>query len=826
MEARQHYSAIDSSHSEDEPVEDSRQEPTEEPIEEEPAGKDLVEADSMEEDLVEADPVAEDPVAEDPIEADPVVEEDRVEQQIDQDIQSDLLEETQDQQETTADQELALPKIAIETITTQNVDKLIGPIIAACNTIAGKLKMTRRAKQVMSIRNIITKFGLNQVEFNTLFEVIISGHLSLSLCKSLVELLLPRDDIADDYVIRIIGSVARKESRLDIISLLLNWTVTVFDVINTKRRLSNLYHVFFRHLKYQELRHSLCHVLYYLTKREHVTIYRITRLKEMIDSEKDDADLLALLLCYQTFDSTITVPPNARLADMLVFTSPLPDMRENLIKLRVFWKHDMEPKTHTFKDKIQIPSTKRVRLTKRQNGPRIIAERSVESDHIDVAEVIQNIESISLPEQLNMVLEKRSLQYSLLYEPSGTAVTRLSYYIIQILFDLLTSGNKKDTQKTEMARMLQVLLKFTRFTKTQLPAVQVFLFRYMKTWNGHDFQDEILELITYLKPTSFRELYQHVLKPLSRLYTVSDVKWKARLLLCYTNWLKNWAALDWKQHVDRCHEATLDDSVDRLTTFFGHLSFDVDYFQTIQRFVVHVDKLCIAGLLAEEDHVLLQHAGLSFFELVASISRQDDIPDIIIPAATFVHRNFFSTTAMAVSRMCGIIHQYKVAFEENDHKAVDWKSKHTQEYLEHFNTFMMDMCNSLWRNLGLCKTKEQTQAFSFSEKHIEQILELCQEKQVDPQRVLSITHSGGFVSLSKRFMEMIEKDEKVNKHHNKPITTYYLQELAQEGGVSIGYMDYRVEFLNHLTEMGLKGIPDLLYACMSSLIELKNKSIA
>ena len=40
----------------------------------------------------------------------------------------------------------------------------------------------------------------------------------------------------------------------------------------------------------------------------------------MIDSEKDNASLIALLMSYQTFDPTIVVPHNARLADMLVFT--------------------------------------------------------------------------------------------------------------------------------------------------------------------------------------------------------------------------------------------------------------------------------------------------------------------------------------------------------------------------------------------------------------------------------------------------------------------------------------------------------------------------
>lgn len=148
---------------------------------------------------------------------------------------------------------------------------------------------------------------------------------------------------------------------------------------------------------------------------------------------------------------------------------------------------------------------------------------------------------------------------------------------------------------------------------------------------------------------------------------------------------------------------------------FDYLSFDVDYFDTIQKLVEHVDRLCVMGLLADEDHPLLQHAGLSFFEFVSAMSLQDDIPDIIIPAAAFVHRHFFSSSAMAVSRICGIVRHYKAAFEKNDLKSVTWMSKHTPEYLHHFNTYMMDICNSLWRNLGLTNQGQNPSPFSLTE---------------------------------------------------------------------------------------------------------------
>lgn len=128
-----------------------------------------------------------------------------------------------------------------------------------------------------------------------------------------------------------------------------------------------------------------------------------------------------------------------------------------------------------------------------------------------------------------------------------------------------------------------------------------------------------------------------------------------------------------------------------------------------------MDRISVMGFLSERDHPLLQHASLSFFELVATIPTQHDIPEIIIPAANFVHRSFFSSHAMAVSRICGIVCQYKKAFLENEKKEDDWVSRHSTEYLGHFNTYMKDMCSSLWRNMGL-KANENTpdDALTFS----------------------------------------------------------------------------------------------------------------
>ncbi len=73
-------------------------------------------------------------------------------------------------------------------------------------------------------------------------------------------------------------------------------------------------------------------------------------------------------------------------------------------------------------------------------------------------------------------------------------------------------------------------------------------------WNGTDFQKTIFDLVTYVKPDDFNEIYQTILLPLYKRFYVHDVTWKAKLVLCYTEWLKNWALLDWRGHLSRISE--------------------------------------------------------------------------------------------------------------------------------------------------------------------------------------------------------------------------------------------------------------------------------
>ncbi|RCH78547.1 hypothetical protein CU098_004695, partial [Rhizopus stolonifer] len=285
-------------------------------------------------------------------------------------------------------------------------------------------------------------------------------------------------------------------------------------------------------------------------------------------------------------------------------------------------------------------------------------------------------------------------------------------------------------------------------------------------------------------------LNRDILKPLHRLFCISDTTWKTRLILCYTEWLKNWALLDWNKHANLKED--VDQEVDKVTWLFKGLSFDTDYFVSMQGFILHVDRLCVIGLIQEQDHILFQHAALSFFELVSTISVQHDIPKIVTPTSPFVYRNFFSTSAMATSRICNIIYQYKIAFEENDIQSED-----SEEYFEVFNDYMLNICNALWKSSGF---KEKKGVFDLSASSTDKLIKTCGERGTDIEKILSLTQSAALAGFSKRFMQILEEGD---VKHNEHITAEYLTKLENMGRTSMSFQEYRLEYLDHLKEKGM-----------------------
>ncbi|KAI8984632.1 Mis6-domain-containing protein [Mycotypha africana] len=713
--------------------------------------------------------------------------------------------------------------ISFEAINRETVDELISNTMAGFHPDQPTYRIQKKLKKIRRIFPVIKKYGLLPPQFNALFEVIMSKKLPIGTSKRLVHYLLPRGDITDEYIVRIIASISHKEKILDLAAELLKWTISVYDIIAIKEKLRRLYHVLFHFLSYETIRPYACHLLYYLTRREHVTPFRVMRLKELIEDVKDNRELIGLMVVYQTYDLKIDVPHNVRLANRFVFQNPFPEIKNDITSIRQIWDNEYTMSPETEKPVFRLPAHKKPKYKKSSEkiAPEYQKTTPLELDIIDVTHIVNHIENLELSEQLSAVLDNRKMQHILVSKPDGTALNRLGFWITQKIMDLLRWGNKRDVGKHELREMLKKFVKVTRFAKSQLPCIEQFLFAYIPIWNGFDFDTEIFELITFIKPRDYKELYDHILKPLSELFIISDTKWKSRLILCYTDWLANWGLLDWRRHFQLRRDTDAD--MEFITYAFAGLTFNTNYFHTIEQMVQYVGQLSVTGFLLENDHPLIQHAGLSFFELAATLSLQDNIPDIIIPEAAFIQRTLYSVSAMPISRLCGIIYTYKLAFEENENKTEEWMSQHTPKYLQHFNEYVTDICNSLWRNKFLDDSWQEKVTTSLSRGVLAFFHDLCQERAVEANYTSSLTHSPALVGFAKKFMESLENEAQTLIKHSQPVTAQYLTRLKEAGGVQWNYLKYRIEYLEYLSNLGLTGIHMFLFGTMGSLKKHKRK---
>lgn len=100
------------------------------------------------------------------------------------------------------------------------------------------------------------------------------------------------------------------------------------------------------------------------------------------------------------------------------------------------------------------------------------------------------------------------------------------------------------------------------------------------------------------------------------------------------------------------------------------------------------------------DPSTLGHALLGFYESVAALPWEDSNLQIILPPDSLVYYFLFVCDIVMFSRMCGIFFRYRNALM----KSMDAGRIYTTEFVGHFNGFVMDICNCIWRNRAFTPT--------------------------------------------------------------------------------------------------------------------------
>ncbi|KAF8975341.1 hypothetical protein BGZ46_009204 [Entomortierella lignicola] len=382
--------------------------------------------------------------------------------------------------------------------------------------------------------------------------------------------------------------------------------------------------------------------------------------------------------------------------------------------------------------------------------------------------------------------------------------------------------------------------------KDLLPIMENFLIPYLRVWNGVEHQKEIFTLLTYLRPRSYEELYIHFLKPLHRIFCLTGPVWKGELLLCFTKLLERWAQFKWKDYLELGRTSLLSEKgVKGLRRLFSELAPNVDYMKSIRAFIRHVDNISSVALEIENNHIAVQHGVLSFFDLTSSLTGTYKLPlAVVIPDSFIVYRLFLSDSGMSVSRICGIIYQYKKAFEEfeleqqlqydllvqsqmssqDGHEippAPPETPGYSREYVILFNSFVMDICNFLWRYRAFNKVDKNAQGFLMDPHTLAQTKQICANNGLSMNNMFSMTHSITLSGYSARFLKTLEDKQNVpsDKRLKAPASLPALKDMMAKGGLNMTFEEYRIQYLDYLEQKGFHGISEFLFDSITNLLQ-------
>ncbi|KAF9963863.1 hypothetical protein BGZ70_007145 [Mortierella alpina] len=664
-------------------------------------------------------------------------------------------------------------------------------------------------RALSSLTPLVHHFGLSPDQVIQALDVVLSGKLDDTTNRKLVKLLLPRQHVPEDCAVKVLGSLGRQLS-LPIQAAALRWVILVYDIFDSRTKLQQLYGVAFHYLTYETLRLDL------LTQ---------------VGKEPTLAGLLHVYKGY--FPDLILIP--LPLSNQTIFKCPDQTTAAAISSLQDRWSHLAHEEPHG-----SLINGSKDPIVRSGVGVRAVRYR-IWAMH-DKQSLMYYTTRQSRPNDKNSrtVLFQMHSQYT---------ERAKAYWLGQELMDLWYWREKTETTQAKFATILSKVVNVTMMIKDLLPVMEYFLMSYLRVWNGVDYKKEIFTLLTYLRPRAYEELYVHFLKPLYGLFYIMGPIWK------------RWAQFKWRDYLELGKDPRLPrQGLEALRRLFTKLAPNVDYMQTIRAFISHVDSISSVALEMEADHLAVQHGVLSFFDLISTLTGTYRLPlAVVIPDSTIVYRCFLSSSGMSVSRICGIVYQFKQAFEafEQDQQLqyellVQSQLSHregavgdgddpekqaampapqeipgySREYVVLFNSFVMDICNFLWRNRAFNKSDKNARGFLMDQQAIAHTRQVCVDGGLSMNNMLSITHSLALSGYSARFLRSLEERNgiPVAKRLKAPASTPALKDMVSKGGLNMTFDEYRIQYLDHLEAKGFEGVSQFLFDCITNLLQRKLQS--
>ncbi|KAI4706482.1 hypothetical protein J4E89_008900 [Alternaria sp. Ai002NY15] len=679
---------------------------------------------------------------------------------------------------------------------------------------ASRTTAKQRTVKVSSIVDVICRYasedGLDQDALRDIVQLAsVKTLLDQTTITTLIKNLYPSQKVPGDVVITIVGALGQGKGKPSpgTQDSLVKWLIAIHEVVEDSSVLSRLYGVLFGMLDMISIRTSLCHLLSLITRRKHVKPFRIQQLLELSRGLGNEPALQGLLRVYKDYYPDIILGSTSTSRKSF---APRPDAEWQAKIVAIQEASVAEDDSNVDGQNGFKVLRRRLKGSKGSAIPDVHTYHATESsatlEGIDsVDDFVEKLDRIEPPGQLIALLVDPLLQKYIDLKPSPITASRLGNWLATCLEEQFEEYRQGAANDKYLSEILDGLLRYARYMKSLHPTVLAFLRAYLPIWDGQQDLDSLLGLVSYIPIEVFEDAHTTYLSPVERALASHGLTAYTKLVDFYTSLLQ--------------HQIT--------QTASGAADERETKQEVLSDLIEHVATLFTSALVSipPGSSTTLTSSILSFYELLSTSSKPHIIP-IHLPPMHLVYLLSQDASPTTLARICGIIGSYKLAFDAHP-KPV--KTYYPAEVTDAFNWCLRDMYNLVWVSRGLLVQDQKSKGL-----YCDTILRGTLNeylRRVDRGYTIgaafTLSYNAWLASLSAAAWRAVEKrevgkagEQNVTRYHDGPVTEKSLEALKNKGGVSVdweGADGYKVMVLQWLTERGLGGIRDLMFATVINL---------
>jgi centromere protein I len=310
------------------------------------------------------------------------------------------------------------------------------------------------------------------------------------------------------------------------------------------------------------------------------------------------------------------------------------------------------------------------------------------------------------------------------------------------------------------------------------------------------------ELGNKINLPTYLELYQSIFRPLEEAVLDDDtLESKIALLAFYTDLVQRWALL---------------------LLSGSQPSFPADL--AISALIGHASILALT-IVQLSLSVSTCSMVLDFYETATSLNSHPSLRTkvrIITPPAELVYTLFFTQSLSTVSRLCAVLANYKRVFEFAIAPKATEQQSYSKVYVNHFNGFLMDLCNCLWRSRAFNTSDINALGCLLPEQLVSILTNYVSslDTGIELPTLFSLSYSPVLCHLAIAYVRELEDaaEDEIEIRHAGPVTQASLKALQKGGGINLAWPDYRLGVLQYLEDKGAPGVGELMYNTMKHLM--------